>query len=166
MRFPLFLLGLLLSALAAFATPRASQEVPAADKVREELLDADRRFAAAARERGLDGWMSFLAADAVRLPKLTGAPVRGTEAIRKLDAAIFADPARRLAWEPAEAESFEGGRLGVTTGHYRVLRKGDGGKEEVVARGSYLTWWRKDDGKWRVILDTGTPDPPAKADKP
>ena len=130
--------------------------------VREQLMEADRKFAAAATAKGLDGWMAWMADDAVRLPKLGGKAVAGKDAVRKNDAALFADPKRQLLWEPAEAGAFEGGNLGFTTGTYRVVRKTDAG-EEVVGRGTYLTWWRKSaGGSWRVILDTGTPDPPEK----
>lgn len=126
-------------------------------------MDADRQFAAAAKARGLDGWMEFMADDAVRLQRLGGKAVQGKAAVRKVDAAIFADPTRQLVWEPTEAGAFADGRHGFTTGNYRVLKRGKDSKEEVVGRGSYLTWWRKEPGgAWRVILDTGTQEPPAK----
>jgi hypothetical protein len=44
-----------------------------------------------------------------------------------------------------------------------VLKSGKEGKEEVVGRGSYLTRWRREaGGAWRVLLDTGTQEPPTK----
>jgi uncharacterized protein (TIGR02246 family) len=154
-------------ALVALGLLSARPENPPEDRVRRELMDADRAFAAAARARGLDGWMEYMTADAARLPKLGAKAVRGKEAIRKADKAIFSDPKRQLVWEPTEAGAFADGRHGFTTGKYRVIQKEPGGKEKVVGSGAYLTWWRKErDGKWRVILDTGNPDPPAAATKP
>lgn len=133
---------------------------PAADAARErELLAADRAFAAAAAREGLDGWLRHFAADAVRLDPPDGV-ARGLAAIRAHDAGLFADPALRLAWEPARAGVFAGGRSGFTVGRYRLVR-GDGA--ETLTTGWYLTWWRKDGAEWRVILDTGGADPPAAA---
>jgi uncharacterized protein (TIGR02246 family) len=129
-----------------------------------ELVEADRAFAAAARARGVEGWMEFMAPDAVRLPRLGGTPIRGRDAIRLADAAIFADPARRLTWEPTEAGVFEDGRHGFTAGRYAVLERQADGRERTAFSGSYLTWWRKGpDGRWRVVLDTGAADPSKEA---
>lgn len=134
-------------------------------KLREELMQADRAFGAAARERGLDGWMEFMANDATRLPGLGEAPIKGTDAIRKADAPLFADRSRVLLWEPAHAGIFQDSAHGFTTGKYRMVQKTEGKEDRVLRTGSYITWWRKEkDGKWRVILDTGAPDPPRPPD--
>ena len=128
---------------------------------RAEVMAADRAFAAAARERGLDGWMEWMAADAARLPRMGAAGIRGLDAIRASDAGIFADPSLRLAWEPTDGGVFSDARLGFTTGRYQLLQKATDGRESAVAQGAYVTFWRREaDGRWRVILDTGAPDPP------
>jgi uncharacterized protein (TIGR02246 family) len=163
----LTLLGVLCATPYARRVARSAEGVRRDQSAREELLAADRAFAAAAAARGLDGWMSVMAPDAVRLPRLGQPAVTGADAIRRADAALFADPTRRLVWEPTEAGPFADGRHGFTTGRYKVLRRpgtrdAGAGEDQVVASGSYLTWWRKEaDGRWLVILDTGTPDPPA-----
>jgi ketosteroid isomerase-like protein len=126
------------------------------------LKDADRKFAAAAGEKGLDGWMGFMAEDAVRVRKMGEKAAVGRAAVRKVDAAIFADPTKRLVWEPTDAGLFADGKTGYTTGRSQVVTTGADGKEQVVWSGAYLTWWRKEaDGSWKVILDTGVSDPPA-----
>lgn len=159
------LVSVLLVGLGALAAKEAKDRE--AEKARAELMDADRAFAAAAKARGIDGWMEFMTADAARLPRLGAEAVRGAEAIRKADTPLFADPKRRLTWEPKDAGLFADGRHGFTTGNYRVLRTRDDGSEEVAGRGSYVTWWRKEpSGKWRVILDTGAPEPPAAPKQP
>src|SRR5262245_61515904 len=114
----LLLVGLLTLGLS----PVALSDTAGRDKVRSELMEADRKFAAAAKARGLRGWMEFMAEDAVRLQKLGGTAVRGRAAIRKADAALFADATRQLLWEPSEAGAFADGRHGFTTGRYRVVK--------------------------------------------
>jgi len=127
---------------------------------RDQLMAADRRFAAAVAEGGFEAWMSFMADDAVRLDSLGAVGVQGKDAIAKVDAALFADPHRLLTWEPRDGAAFAGGDLGYTTGHYRLIRRDDHGAEvETLGRGRYITWWRRGaDGTWQVILDTGEAD--------
>lgn len=144
----------------AFAT---SQQPPApkAD-AKTELMDADRAFAKATGEKGIDGWMSFMADDAVRVQPLGGKATVGKAAVRELDAVMFKDPKRKLLWEPTDGGAFADGKHGFTTGRSRSVQVTDKG-EEVRWTGAYVTWWRRgDDGKWKVILDTGAADPPKK----
>ncbi len=132
--------------------PAASADIPA------QLMAADRAFAAATAARGLDGWMSFIAPDAVRMGRMQN-PVRGTDAIRASDAAIFADPAVRLTWEPVDAGAFDAGH-GWTIGRSQVHRRAADGSDQVASTGHYVTIWRRaQDGRWLVVLDTGAQDP-------
>lgn len=127
--------------------------------IEEQLMQADRNFQAASLEHGLDGWLEFMSDDIVRLPGMGESGLQGKAAVRAVDASLFADPGRRLLWEPVAAGVFNDGRHGYTTGRYRVVVISEGDSEEVLGSGAYLTWWRLDDGgRWRVILDTGTPD--------
>jgi ketosteroid isomerase-like protein len=143
--------ALLLGAVPARA---ASNEV-----LVKELMAADRAFAAATLEKGLEGWTSFFTTDGVRLD-LHGAIVQGLEAIREADGPLFARSDRRLVWEPMDAGSFSGGTLGFTRGKYTVEGQNAEGGWEALATGRYLSWWRRGSAGWKVLLDTGTPDPP------
>jgi ketosteroid isomerase-like protein len=127
-----------------------------------EMMAADKAFAKVTAEKGLDGWMSFMADDVAKTPKFGEKIVTGKEAVRKVDAKIFADQKARLVWEPVDAHAFEGGTTGLTTGRYKVVATTDDGKTEARSTGAYVTWWRKGKDGWKVIYDTGTPDPPAK----
>jgi ketosteroid isomerase-like protein len=141
------------------ASPRRSPE-----QGREELLQADREFAVAAAEHGLEGWMSVMAPDAVRIDALGGELHVGSSAIQALDAPMFSDPALSLAWSPERAHLFDDGRHGLTTGRFEARHRAADGSERVLATGHYLTLWRlSDDGRWTVILDTGATDPPGSA---
>ena len=146
--------GFVLPLLAASAAAGGGDDVAA------QLLQADRDFAAAAAARGLAGWLEFMADDVVRLPEMGAPAVCGKVAVAGLDARIFANPARRLVWQPTDAGAFADGAHGYTTGRAQVITSGADGTETVLYSGSYVTVWRRaPDGRWLVILDTGAEDP-------
>jgi ketosteroid isomerase-like protein len=119
---------------------------------RQELLDADRAFARATAERGLDGWMSFFARDA-RLNSPQG-HLQGHSALRAYYAAVFI-PGFTLEWEPFHAEASADGSMGYTLGTSVATARGPNG-ETKVRRGRYLTVWRRQaDGSWKVVTDLG-----------
>ncbi len=144
-------LGLLLAAACA--------DKPSRESVEAELLEADRAFLAATLEDGLEGWLSFFTEDALRID-LKGPTVAGLGAIRDADAALFEPAGLRLRWEPTEAVAFGDGRSGITRGGYTLARAEtvDDDEPEIVATGTYLTLWRRVDGRFKVYLDTGAPD--------
>jgi len=123
------------------------------------LMRADRDFAVATRARGIDGWMSFYAPDAIRI-RYRDNMVKGFDEIRKFDLPNISDTTSVLNWEPTDAYVFNGGSIGSTTGIYSVIsrRAADAGKE--LGSGRYVTIWRRDGGRWLVIMDTGYPNPP------
>ena len=93
---------------------------------------------------------------------MTGDVVRGHKKIREFDAGLFADPQVRLTWEPTDTGIFSNRDHGFTRGRYRVERSVEVEGEievEVLGRGTYLSIWRFEAGAWKVILDTGAPDP-------
>jgi ketosteroid isomerase-like protein len=122
------------------------------------LMQADRDFAVATHARGIDGWMSFFANDAIRI-RYRGNMVRGHEAVRQFDLPNISDTTSTLNWEPTEAYVYSGGNIGATTGRYWVTsrRTADAGKE--LGHGRYVTMWRRDGGRWLAIMDTGYPEP-------
>jgi ketosteroid isomerase-like protein len=132
---------------AAVATPAA-------------LMQADRDFATATHARGIDGWMSFFARDAIRIPYGRGEIVKGYEAVRRFDEPGIADTTVTLNWEPTDAYVFRGGTLASTTGTYSAISRktAEAGKE--LGRGRYTTIWRLENGRWLVIMDTGYPERP------
>jgi ketosteroid isomerase-like protein len=130
-----------------------------ADDAEQRLLAADRAFLQATIDGGLDGWMSFFTEDATRVD-LQGGTAVGLEEIRQADAPLFEAGGLRLRWEPETAVAFAGGREGLTRGRYTLIRPQEDGEPEVAGRGAYLTLWRLEDGRFKVYLDTGAPDPP------
>lgn len=153
------LMAIVVTAIACCGcAPPAEKAVPPATV--DELMDADRAFARDAAERGLDGWVSWFSDDAARFSP-DGKIFRGLEAIREQDAAIFADPAIRLVWDPTGGGVFDDGDHGFTVGRYEVVQSTEGAPPATLSRGGYVSIWRRDaSGGWKVILDTGSADPP------
>ncbi len=123
---------------------------------RAGVMQADIDFAQVTAERRLDGWMSYMADDAVKAP-WDADFIEGRRAIRKVDAATFADSTISLEWKPTDGGVYSDGRYGYTKGRYEVIKRA-GGTRTVMGRGTYLTVWRREADGWKVVLDTGVPD--------
>jgi len=129
-----------------------------ADRDPTVLLRAERAFAKATSERGVDGWMEFMAPNAV---ELSAEPLVGLDQIRAGMTKQFKLPGFKITWEPTKAEFLGQGDVGYAVGRYEVRFIGDDGKPRVE-KGSYLTTWQKQtDGSWKVVSDIGSPDPPS-----
>ena len=150
--------GLVLVAIAVVAL-LASLPGMAGDE--EVLLKADREFARATAEKGIDGFASFLAEDVVLLNG--GAPiVHGRQGAIDTWSGLLTDPGASITWEPTMAVLAESGELGYTVGQYTTTLTGEDG-ERSVEKGKYVTIWRKQaGGGWKVVLDGGNPDGPAE----
>jgi ketosteroid isomerase-like protein len=124
------------------------------------LMQADRDFAEATHQRGIDGWMSFYARDAIRI-RYRANMVKGYDAVRAFDLPNISDTTYTLNWEPTDAYVFNGGTIGSTTGSYSVVSRKAETMGKELSRGRYVTMWRREGNRWLVIMDTGYPDPPA-----
>jgi ketosteroid isomerase-like protein len=128
-----------------------------ADRDPNVLMHAELAFAKATAERGVDGWMEFMAPNAV---ELSAEPLVGLDQIRAGMTRQFKLPGFKITWEPTKAEFLGQGDVGYAVGRYEVRFTGDDGKPQVK-RGSYLTTWQmQKDGSWKVVSDIGSPDPP------
>jgi len=124
------------------------------------LREMEARFAAAVASRDPQAFLSFWAEDAAVFPP--GKPaVVGRQNILKEWGWVLNDPDVSLTWEPDTVEVAASGDLGYTYGKYKSTGKGPDGAP-TVHNGKYVSIWRKGpDGKWRVVVDLGTPsDPP------
>lgn len=140
--------------LVACSTQEAPPEPPPDPQV---LMQADLEFARDTKERGVDGWVSWFAEDGAQL--VPGREARGHEAIREIMTPAFAEPHSSLRWEPTFADIAESGDMGYTIGRYRSRRVDENGKQ-IDRTGTYTSIWRKNaDGQWKVVLDSGVPDP-------
>ncbi len=142
----LLLLILLLSGLALVAAERDAGV----------LMQADRDFAEATAEKGVDGWMSFMAPGAVLLGE---EPTVGPDKIRTAMQDEL-KPGTSLTWEPTKAGFIGDGDIGYTLGRFQFRATDKQGKP-VVVKGAYMTTWQKQkDGSWKVIGDLGSHDKP------
>jgi len=130
----------------------------AADRDTKVLIDAEHAFAKATAERGVDGWMEFMAPKAV---ELEAEPLVGLDQIRAGMTKRFKLPGFKLTWEPTKAEFLGNGDVGYAVGRYELRYTSDDGKPQIE-HGTYLTTWQEQkDGSWKVVSDIGSPDPPA-----
>ena len=159
--------ALVIFALSAMTTSCVGVVVNTAGSARDtteaELMQADRDFAVATHARGIDGWMSFYASDAIRI-RYRDNMVRGLNEIRQFDLPRISDTTSTLNWEPTDAYVYHDGSTGATTGRYWIVsrRAADAGKE--LGHGRYATMWRREGASWVVTMDTGYPDitPPSR----
>jgi ketosteroid isomerase-like protein len=138
---------------------------PSAEELQAQLLQADRAFAAATAERGVEGFKTFLEENAGTLRP--GQPIiHGREAHAELWRPLLEDPLRRIHWEPELAEASAGGDMGFTVGRYEITEQTATG-DVIVGSGHYVTVWRKQpDGTWKVAFDSGVPDSQPATEEP
>jgi ketosteroid isomerase-like protein len=146
------------SSLAMACTVNVNTNDSTSGATEASLMQADRDFAVATHVRGIDGWMSFYAPDAIRIRYL-GNMIKGFDEIRKFDTPNIADTTTILNWEPTDAAVFRGGEIGSTVGKYSVINRTGPNAGKEGGHGRYVTMWRREHGRWLVIMDTGYPDP-------
>ena len=150
------LLGLL-GCLSVFAA-----SAPDKEKLKAELVQAERAFDAMAREKGVLPAFEHFAAPDVAFIDTDPRKYRGLEAVRQRMG--NSPPGTVLTWSPMFTDVSDDGTLGYNYGRYEARGKGPDGSD-VVRTGFFLTIWkRQPDGSWKYVMDTGAPDrPPAAA---
>lgn len=138
-----------LAALCLAAPPLAAQSSAREDALRS-IVAAERGFAAMARTRGIDSAFYLNIADDGVL--FRPGPVNGKTWLARN---MSPRGAELLVWDPRWADVAASGELGYTTGPYEFRARGE--TDSVVARGSFITVWRKQrDGTWRFLIDLGS----------
>ena len=134
------------SFLKALAVTSIALAMPVAADDFEDLVGAERAFAADASARSTrEAFISALADDGL---VFAPGPINGKRVweARPVDK-------NRLEWAPAVAEIAASGDLGYTIGPWRFTRAD---AEKPSAFGQFFTVWRKQaDGKWKVVIDHG-----------
>jgi ketosteroid isomerase-like protein len=140
---PLFVL--LICACLFSCTTEARME-----KLKQEMMDADRSFSELSKEKGMNhAFETYCAEDGVIL-RPENMPYVGKQTIKELLQGSN-DEALLLTWEPSDGKVSRSGDLGFTYGIYTMALK-DGSKS---MQGTYVSVWVKEDGQWRFALDTG-----------
>jgi ketosteroid isomerase-like protein len=124
----------------------------------DDVLAADRAFAALARAKGArTAFTEFADPQAIMFRAGVG-PVKGIDAIGR----VFEDPAVATpVWEPEAAEVAASGDLAYSWGPFTWTPVPDGplaGKPSLT--GYYVSIWKKQpDGRWKWVIDIGVPGP-------
>ena len=140
---PLFVL--LICACLFSCTTEARME-----KLKQEMMDADRSFSELSKEKGMNhAFETYCAEDGVIL-RPENMPYVGKQTIKEL-LQKSDDTAIHLTWEPTDGKISRSGDLGFTYGIYAMELK-DGSQS---MQGTYVSVWVKEDGQWRFALDTG-----------
>lgn len=127
------------------------------------LLERDAEFDRVTAEKGLEGFLSFVADDAAFFPA-GGHISEGADGARAIWSGILTTPGVSLRWKPVKAELARSGELGYTYGTY-LLRQTEPGGQVTDSFGKYVTIWRKGpDSAWKVVVDIGTPSPAPDAE--
>ncbi len=133
----------------------------AGDDALEQMLAADKAFAAMADAEGAPAAFAAYAAEDVRMFPEGGLPYDGRDAL----IARFASwpDGATLAWTPQGGASAPAGDFGYTWGLSTFTVRNDDG-EETVQHGKYISIWRREaGGAWKFVADMGNAAP-ASAD--
>lgn len=113
------------------------------------VAEAERAFAALARKAGTPA--AFLATLTESAVVFTPRPANAHAVHRARP-----DDPSRLVWEPEFVELAASGDFALSTGPWRWSPR-EGAEPKV--HGHFLSLWVLEAGRWRVILDVGTPHP-------
>ena len=133
--------GLVMLAATA-VVPRASNA-----ELRQQVVDAERAFAATMQARDHAAFTRLIADEAVFLSGPTA--LRGRDAIAKVWLQYYAKPEAPFSWEPEQVEVVESGTLAYSGGPIRD----PGGK--VIGRFNSI-WRLEAPGVRRVVFDRGS----------
>jgi ketosteroid isomerase-like protein len=130
-------------------TAVAALQSPTPQAVVDELLAADRSFAAAAAKANAIDALTAMVADDVVMPTSVPKPgfVRGRAAAIE---ALKANPANAdatLDWAPIRGGVSADGRHGFTVGYMTLT--GAGGKSQPI---KYVAYWTKQAAGWRIAV--------------
>lgn len=131
-------------ALAAIGMARGSRLVPG--DLRDQVMQAERDFAATMARRDFDAFGAYLSREAVFMRP--GGAARGKEAVAAAWRACFDKPAAPFSWAPDEIEVLASGTLAYSSGPVR-----DAAGRQI---GRFNSVWRLEGpGTWRLVFDRG-----------
>jgi ketosteroid isomerase-like protein len=146
-----------LVALLSLAPSLARAQGAELESAKRAIKIADLELAKSVADRSLQTFVSLVDDDAVFFGK---GVARGRNAVSKAWLPFFTDRTLFLKWHPTQAEVSSSGDLGYSIGEYERIGKDPSGYPATVT-GNYVSIWRKQpDGRWKVILDIGTPGTP------
>lgn len=113
----------------------------------QELQQADQAFSEFSRKHGMrKAFLEFIDDEGVMM-RDNSMPLRGAPAIQYISS--MNDSSVQLTWEPLGGDIAASGDLGYTYGTYEMKDSAN------VQQGTYVTIWKKKEGKWKFVLDSG-----------
>jgi ketosteroid isomerase-like protein len=129
---------------AAVGMARGSRVEPG--NLRQQVLAAERGFAATMARRDFEGFTAYVSREAVFMS--TGGALRGKEAVAQAWRGYFDKPGAPFSWAPDEVEVLASGTLAFSSGPVK-----DAAGKQV---GRFNSVWRLEGpGTWRVVFDRG-----------
>jgi uncharacterized protein (TIGR02246 family) len=120
------------------------------------LMAADAEWLTVARD--IDKFAAYFTPDGTM--SMAGMPAMvGPQAVKNSMGPMMKAPGFDISWKATRAAVASSGDLGYTAGTYAITMNNPAGAP-MTERGKYQTTWKKIDGAWRVIEDTGGPDGP------
>jgi ketosteroid isomerase-like protein len=124
------------------------------ETAKQAIRNADLELARAVADRSVESFRALVDEDAIFFGKDVS---RGREAVMRSWLPLFTDRSLFLKWRPLQIEVASSGDLGYSIGEYERIGKDSSGNP-ATATGNYVSIWRKQpDGKWRIVLDIGSP---------
>ena len=146
-----------LVALLALASSLARAQAIDVESTKRAIRIADLELAKAVADRSLKSFVALVDDDAIFFGKEVS---RGKNAVSKAWLPFFTDRTLFLKWYPTDVEISSSGDLGYSIGEYERIGKDASGNPATVT-GNYVSIWRKQrDGRWKIVLDIGTPGTP------
>ena len=137
---------ILLAGMALLMATTVYAGEPDLEKLRQQVEDTERAFAATMADRDYNAFTRFLSDEAVFFSGET--PLRGKQQVVDVWKAYFEDPDAPFSWSPQQVEVLDSGTLALSTG---PVNDPDG---KLVAR--FTSIWRLEaSGQWRIIFDKG-----------
>lgn len=131
-------------ALAAIGMARGSRVAPG--DLRQQVLAAERGFAASMARRDFDAFSAYLSREAVFMGPHGAA--RGKDAVAQAWRGHFDTPRAPFSWAPDEVEVLASGTLAYSSGPVR-----DAAGRPI---GRFNSVWRLEGpGTWRMVFDRG-----------
>jgi ketosteroid isomerase-like protein len=145
------------AAVALFAAATSFAELPATDENARSLAAAESAFAGESVAKGMrTAFLNVLADDSIVFQP-------GPQNGRKVWEAAK-DSEGVLQWQPVLAVVATSGDFGYTTGPWTF--KKNAAEKGAAAFGQFVSIWRREAGKWKLLFDIGTDNPAPAAPAP
>jgi ketosteroid isomerase-like protein len=143
-------IGVLVMSILMLAVATAAR--PSNGDLRQQVMAAERAFAATMRARDLDAFAGFVDAEAVFLS--ASRPLRGRAAIVDAWRKYYVGQQAPFSWAPDQVEVLDSGTLAYSGGPVY-----DAAGKQI---GRFNSIWRLEaPGQWKVVFDRGEAVPPA-----